>query len=227
MADICIFIAGLFDFKTALNEFNYLFNISLTYFPGELCMYISFYHNVDGWCNLYLTRHIFPGFTTWQVAFYSGQLCTSGLNLHTVIQVINCLLALLIMLFTYTFNYYYLKRKHSPVILQAEEAHTNKTLYSYKKLMFVVLMAFLSACPVLLLQIFLPENTSFPFNLYISFPLTLSIWNIAWRRKIINYFRHRVHQQTAGWPEFRFGRTRRVQPQTSPEEIEMHVVWIH
>ena len=136
------------------------------------------------------------GFISWQVAFFTGRSKTNGINIHTIIQTTNWVLALLIMVFTYTFNYYYLKIKHSPIILQAEQANSNKSLYSFKMLMFGILICCLFACFVLILQSILPENTLFPFNLYLCIALTLLSLNIARRRNILNYFWHKVRQKT-------------------------------
>ena len=168
--------------------------------------------------KLVLTVQTFSGFISWRVAALTGHPETEGIDIHIIIQLINVLLALLIMFFSYTFNYYYLKNKHSPIILLAEGAHSKKSLFSFRKFMFGGLICFLCICFGIILQVFLPENTLFPFNLYFCIPLTLLNWNI------LNYFWHKVHQKTAGWPEFRLRRTRRVQPRTTPEEIEINGV---
>ena len=175
-------------------------------------------------CKLYLIKCTISGFISWQVAFFTGRSKTNGINIHTIIQTTNWVLALLIMVFTYTFNYYYLKIKHSPIILQAESVNANKSLYSFKKLLFKALIVCLLACSGLILQTYFSGNTSFPFSLMYCTAPTLMNLNFARRREIVNYFWHKIHQKLAGWPEFRFRRTRKVQPHTTPEEIEMHVV---
>ena len=143
------------------------------------------------------------------------------------IQVINFLIAFIVLAFTYTFNHCYLKWKCSPVILQSEGGNSNRSLISFKKLMVGMFFAFLLFGVLLIFQNYFLASARYPKAMFlVCLILTLVIWNFSRKKTIREYFWHRVQQQRVNYPSLWNWRTWRpkVQPLTAVNEMEMQQV---
>ena len=118
------------------------------------------------------------------------------------------------MIFTYTFNYCYIKRKHSQTILKTEGGNLNRSLYSLKKIMLGLLMGSIISAADIIYRNYFEGSTLFPSSTFVScLILTLIIWNFSRTTKIRDYFWHKVHQKTVNYHQFRINRRTRIQPQ--------------
>ena len=164
--------------------------------------------HIRNWCSLSIS-----GFTSGLVSYCTGLPPTNKANLHTIMQIINSLLSILVMIFAYSFNYVYLKKKHSPIILQEEVGRSKKSLYSFKKLLFGMFSASFLFSSLIIFQKYFLATAKFPFGMFLVCLIsTLIIWNFSRKRELLDYFWFKIRQQTANNHLPRIRKTR-VQPQ--------------
>ena len=129
-----------------------------------------------------------------KLSIWTGVPATIGqVNLSDVNVLIHILISVVVLVFSYNFNKYYINKHHQVLAAAEVGAHTPKTMITFKSLILGLIILIPTMPTILIYQSI--YSTEFPLGLFFpSFFLTITNMYFAKKQKVREYFAHRVKQ---------------------------------